>query len=156
MKKLLTISGLVVTLLVIVGLFYLRSIGMFASEPVYATAAGAINGYDPVAYFDEQRPVKGRQEHAMQWNGATWYFSSADRLQRFKADPERYAPQFGGYCAMAVASGYTAQTDPAAFAIVDDRLYLNFDPSVLEEWTQKRDAHIASGQQNWPSVLLGH
>ncbi len=153
--KILKWSAVVLVILAVGAIVFLRSMGMFASAPVYATAQGAIGGYDPVAYFDEQKPVKGSAEFTTDWNGATWYFSSAGRLQRFQAEPERYAPQFGGYCAMAVSGGYTAKTDPAAFAIVGDKLYLNFDASVQQEWNQQRDTLIAQAHKNWPGVLLG-
>lgn len=155
MKKLLLGSLFVVLLLLVGGVIFLRSMGVLATEPVYANAEGAIGGYDPVAYFDENKPVKGSQEFSTEWNGAVWYFSSADRKARFEAEPERYAPQFGGYCAMAVSGGYTAMSSPEAFAIVDNKLYLNFDAAVQEEWSAQQDELIAAAEENWPGALMG-
>lgn len=148
--------GISLLLLVLAGFVLARSVGMFASNPVYANSNGAIGGYDPVAYFDEQRPVKGSAELTTEWNGATWYFSTADRLSRFRAAPERYAPQFGGYCAYAVSQGYTAKTDPDAFAIVDNKLYLNFDVGTQQQWHAEKHQLIPAGHANWPNVLIGY
>lgn len=156
MKKVMIWAGPVLAILIVGGVLFLRSMGMFASDPVYATGNGAIDGYDPVAYFQAGEPVKGKQELSHQWNGADWHFSSQENLALFRANPEKYAPAFGGYCAFAVASGYTAKTDPQAFAIVNDRLYLNFDPPTQKDWIQDQKALIAAGQQNWPGVLVGH
>ncbi|MBX2856835.1 MAG: YHS domain-containing protein [Rhodobacteraceae bacterium] len=113
----------------------------------------ALNGYDPVAYFTEGRPVEGASEHAAEWNGAEWRFASAANREAFLADPEKYAPQFGGYCAWAVSRGYTASTDPDAWEIVGDKLYLNYSLSVRDQWRQDRAGNIAKGERNWPKVL---
>jgi YHS domain-containing protein len=86
----------------------------------------AIEGYDPVAYFNEGRPVEGKSEFSQEWMDATWYFASAENRDLFAADPEKYAPQYGGYCAWAVSQGYTANIDPQAWKVVDDKLYLNY------------------------------
>ncbi|MEM9046374.1 MAG: YHS domain-containing (seleno)protein, partial [Pseudomonadota bacterium] len=78
-------------------------------DPVYQSFLGtAIDGTDPVAYFTEGKPVEGTSDHVMEWNSATWYFASAENLAKFAADPAKYAPQYGGYCAWAVSQGYTA------------------------------------------------
>ena len=81
----------------------------------------AIEGYDPVAYFTEGHPVEGESGFAHDWMDATWYFASAENRDQFAADPDRYAPQYGGYCAWAVARGYTAKIDPEAWKIVDGK-----------------------------------
>ncbi|MEO1102835.1 MAG: YHS domain-containing (seleno)protein [Pseudomonadota bacterium] len=125
-----------------------------AKPEVYKDRQGvAIDGTDPVAYFTEGRPVAGSPEYTAEWNGATWRFSSAANRDAFRANPARYAPQFGGYCAWAVSQGYTASTTPEAWAIVDDRLYLNFSSGIHRRWARDRDSHIASARRNWPSVL---
>ncbi|MEL7173254.1 MAG: YHS domain-containing (seleno)protein, partial [Pseudomonadota bacterium] len=85
--------------------------------------------------------------------GATWRFSSAENRDLFVENPEKYAPQYGGYCAWAVAQGYTAATDPEAWAIVDDKLYLNYNKSVQAKWEKDVPGHIASADGNWPTVL---
>ena len=125
------------------------------TAPVYAEDGIAIDGTDPVAYFTEGRPVPGSSEHELMWNGATWRFSSAENLAAFEANPARYAPQFGGYCAWAVAEGYTASTVPEAWSIVDDKLYLNFSRRIQRRWERDVPGNIARGVANWPGVLGG-
>ncbi len=125
-----------------------------ADDPVYSTLLGtAINGYDPVAYHTEGRPVEGSSDFTLDWNGATWRFASAANRDTFAADPATYAPQFGGYCAWAVSQGYTASTDPDAWDIVDGKLYLNYSLDVRETWRRDRDAAISRANRNWPGVL---
>ena len=98
--------------------------GLAAAEKpeIFSSGGAAIQGYDPVAYFTEGKPVKGEGQHAYQWKGATWRFSSAANLERFAATPEKYAPQYGGYCAYGVASGYAVKTEPDAWSIVGGKL----------------------------------
>lgn len=123
--------------------------------PVYTGTFSntAVGGYDAVAYFTEQRPVKGDKRFVQQWQGAEWRFVSAENRDRFAAAPERYAPQYGGYCAWAVSQGYTASGDPQFWKIVDDRLYLNYDADVQRKWEKDIPGFIARGNQNWPAVL---
>jgi YHS domain-containing protein len=124
------------------------------APPVHATAQGiAIGGYDTVAYFTDGRPVLGSAEFAHRWNGVTWRFASADARDRFAADPEAYAPRFGGYCAWAISQNYIAPGDPLIWRIVDGQLYLNFNARARELWEADRPAAIARGHANWPSVL---
>jgi YHS domain-containing protein len=113
----------------------------------------AINGYDPVAYFTEKKPVAGKADITHSWKGTTWRFASAQNRDAFKAAPEKYAPQYGGYCAYAVAKGYTAKTDPQAWRVVDDKLYLNYSKSVQSTWEKDIPGYIRSGNKNWPAVL---
>jgi len=120
---------------------------------VYSFDGLAIRGADPVAYFTEGAAVKGVADYEYQWNGATWRFSSAENLAQFTANPEAYAPQYGGYCAKAVAEGYLASIDPDAWRIVDGKLYLNYSPGVQRQWQSDIPGHIASGDQHWPAVL---
>jgi hypothetical protein len=120
---------------------------------IFAPDGVALGGTDPVAYFTEGRPVRGRPEHALIWRGATWHFASAANRAAFEADPRAHAPQFGGWCAWAVAEGYTAPTDPGAWAIEGGRLYLNFDRRVQRRWERDIPGHIARAEANWPAVL---
>lgn len=115
----------------------------------------AIGGADPVAYFSEGRFVEGSRKFAADWNGASWRFASAENRQRFLAEPERYAPRYGGYCAYAVAHNYTAKIDPEAWSIVEDRLYLNYDKTVRARWSKKQGEFIEQADQNWPGLLSG-
>jgi YHS domain-containing protein len=113
----------------------------------------ALDGYDPVSYFKEGNPAKGNPAHAVTWNGATWHFGSAEHKAAFEANPQAFAPQFGGYCAWAVSHGYTAKGDPNAWRIVDGKLYVNYNATVQETWAKDIPGHIGSGEKNWPTVL---
>ena len=124
-----------------------------AEPPVYATGGIAINGYDPVGYFTEERAVKGSADFTSDWDGAILQFASAENKAMFDADPEKYAPKYGGYCAYAVSKNYIAKTDPDAWSIHEDRLYLNFSKSVRALWAVRKRHHITQADANWPSVL---
>jgi YHS domain-containing protein len=132
---------------------YLYSLGLYATAPVYQTARGALDGYDPVAYFTAGAPVAGKAGFTHEWNDATWHFASAENLAAFRQAPEKYAPQFGGYCAYAVANNYTAKTAPEAWHIEDGRLYLNYNLEVRETWRASKAEFIPAGERNWPAVL---
>lgn len=115
----------------------------------------AIEGYDPVAYFTEGRPVEGSREFTHEWMGAIWRFASAGNRDRFAAMPEDYAPQYGGYCAWAVAQGYTAKIDPEAWKIVDGKLYLNYDRNIQSRWEEDIPGNIGKADGNWPQIREG-
>lgn len=119
--------------------------GTFSSE--------AVQGHDPVAYFTEGKPVKGKSEFSTQYQGAEFKFASAENLAAFKADPEKYAPQYGGYCAWAVAEGKTAKGDADNWTIVDGKLYLNYNKKIQDRWEQDRANFIDMADTNWPEVL---
>lgn len=123
-----------------------------AGLTVFAERGLAIRGYDPVAYFVEGRPVRGQAAFTHGWNGATWRFASAANRDRFAADPAAFAPQYGGFCAFAVSEGYEAPIDPAAWKIVDGRLYLNYDRGVQRRWEADIPGRIAKGDANWPAL----
>lgn len=112
----------------------------------------ALDGYDPVAYFTEGRPVEGRAELRHEWNGAVWHFSTPEHRDLFAADPAKYAPQYGGYCAWAVSQGYTADIDPDAWKIVDGKLYLNYDLEVQKRWEQDVPGNIRKADEQWPRL----
>ena len=114
----------------------------------------AIKGYDAVAYFKDGIPVEGSKNFEIEWKDAKWRFASAAHRDIFAANPERYAPRYGGYCAWAVAQGATADVDPAnAWKIVDEQLYLNLNLKVKKLWEQDIESNIAKADANWPSVL---
>jgi YHS domain-containing protein len=128
--------------------------GLRAEKPVNTTWTGvAIKGYDPVAYFTQAKPVEGSDQFEFSWNGATWRFASAANRDLFVGAPEKYAPQFGGYCAWAVSRGYTANIDPAAWKIVETKLYLNYSLKVQKQWEEDVPGNIVKAQQNWPELL---
>ena len=141
--------------LAVLGLAAVAGPAWAAKDPIYTSTFSslAIRGTDPVAYFKDGRPVEGSSDFEHEWMGATWRFASAENLDAFKADPESYAPQYGGYCAWAVSQGYTASIDPEAWKIVDGKLYLNYSKSVQATWTQDIPGNIQRGDANWPGVL---
>lgn len=113
----------------------------------------AVGGYDPVAYFTASKPVAGKSGITHAWKGVTWRFASEQNRDLFKANPQAYAPQYGGYCAWAVSQGYTAKGDPNHWKVVDGKLYLNYDASVQRNWEKDIPGHISSANRNWPTVL---
>lgn len=126
-----------------------------AEDPIFTGpfSSVAIRGTDPVAYVREGRAVEGSPDHALEWLGAMWRFASEANLAAFRAEPERYVPQYGGYCAWAVANGYTASIDPEAWTIHEDRLYLNYSLSVQARWAEDIPGNVERANQNWPGVL---
>ena len=120
--------------------------------PVNADSGVAVHGYDVVAYFTDSKPVRGSTGYQHEWMGTIWRFASEQNLKAFAESPEKYAPQFGGYCAWAVGHNYTANGDPEAWRIVDGKLYLNYSRSVQKQWEQDRDKWIADGSRNWPAL----
>lgn len=129
--------------------------GSEASETlaVYVEDGVAIKGADPVAYFTEDAYVQGSDEFTHDWDGATWHFASAENRDMFASDPEKFAPEYGGFCAWAVSQGSTAPIDPTAWKIVDGKLYLNYDARVQAQWSEDIPGNIAKADQNWPGVL---
>jgi len=135
---------------------------LFAVAPAYADQAPvhtaflsnlAVGGYDPVAYFTDGRPVRGSAQFRTTHQGFEYRFASAEHLAAFRANPSRYQPQYGGYCAWAVAQGYTAAGNPQNWRIVDGKLYLNYNDEIQQRWERNIPGFIASANTNWPSVL---
>ena len=137
----------------LISFLFLSAAAVAQKAPVYSDSSGAIRGYDPVAYFTEGRPVKGSREFTHPWRGATWRFASAENRERFAAAPETYAPQYGGYCAYGVASGYAVKIEPDAWSVVDGKLYLNYDRGVQKTWQSDVPGYIRKADANWPRVL---
>lgn len=125
---------------------------LLAAEKVFTRGGAAIRGYDPVAYHLEKAPVKGERRFGYEWKGHEWRFKSVENRDRFIADPEKYAPQFNGFCAWAASQGYLASTVPEAWTIRDGKLYLNYSLSVRSTWLEDVDANIAAGDRNWPAL----
>lgn len=112
----------------------------------------AVSGYDPVAYFIDKTAKKGSKKHAHVYKDAEYRFASQKNLNAFKEDPEAYLPQYGGYCAWAVANGYTYRASPKHWSVVDGKLYLNFNGQVKKMWSEDIPRRIAEGDRNWPNV----
>ena len=113
----------------------------------------AINGYDPVAYFAVGKPVKGQDGFATEWMGAKWKFSSQANLDLFKANPEKYAPQYGGYCAYGVTQGSLIKVEPEQFTLRDGKLYLNFDADVQAKWLKDPAGYIKEADAKFQALL---
>jgi len=112
----------------------------------------AIKGYDPVAYFTLAKPVQGSAKFTAEHLGATYYFSSAQHQSMFKRDPNKYAPQYGGYCAFGVSKEYKFDIDPEAWAVVDDKLYLNLNQKVQNRWVVNKEELIVDANTVWTQI----
>ena len=147
-KKILSIGVLLLVMLLTVQ-------SAFAGRgPTYVDRKGmAIGGYDPVAYFKQEKAIAGRAEFQYEWNGGLWSFSSADNLASFQQNPEKYAPQYGGYCAYAVANNSYARIDPTIFTVDDGKLYLNYNARVQKRWRKKQSTFINDADEYWPQLL---
>lgn len=137
------------------------ALALLASALVVATAhAGdfferdgtALRGHDAVAYFKDAKPVKGSAEHKAEYKGSTFLFATKANRDAFAAEPARYAPQCGGYCAFGAAGGYKAAIDPTAFSVVDGKLYLNYNGAVQKQWSGDAPGFIGKADKAWPVV----
>lgn len=129
------------------------SLGAAAEERIFTRDGLAIGGTDPVAYFTQGQPVQGSPDYQLEWRHATWQFVSAEHRDRFRADPETYAPQYGGWCAWAVARGEAATTIPEAWKIVDGKLYLNYSRRIQRRWEADIPGNIEAADANWPDIF---
>jgi len=137
--------------LALAGLLAASSLAM-ADDEVFATEAGASRGYDPVAYHTEGKATPGAEAIVHRWNGATWHFASEENRDLFVANPQRYAPGYGGYCAYGTSNGYKVSTEPEAFAVVDGVLYLNYNVPVQNTWNKDRPGYIRKADGEWQSL----
>lgn len=123
--------------------------GLFSYQP----SGIAIRGYDTVAYFTEGKPIEGRDEYTTEWQGATWKFASREHLELFKADAEKYAPQYGGYCAYGVAQESLVKIEPDQWTIHDDKLYLNYNAKLNNKWRMDIPGYIRSADALFEKLL---
>lgn len=114
----------------------------------------AIKGYDTVAYFTDGTATRGLAAYTHVWKDTTWYFASAEHRDLFAADPEAYAPQFGGYCAWGILKDRLVHVDPEAWEIVDGKLYLNLNQKIHDEWAEKMENNIINARRKWPDILV--
>lgn len=132
-------------------LLLLATRSLFAQEnAIYQKNGIAIGGYDPVAYFTDNKPVEGKETFSFVWNDTKWLFNTQANLDAFKANPSMYAPQFGGFCAYGVSENHKSPTDPNAWTIVDNKLYLNYSKKVKELWSKDIPARIKKANNYWP------
>ncbi|MEO1609520.1 MAG: YHS domain-containing (seleno)protein [Pseudomonadota bacterium] len=113
----------------------------------------AIKGYDPVAYFEERRPRKGLVQFTLKHKGVEWRFSSAVNRARFQANPAKYEPAYGGYCAYGVSRGYLVKIEPDAWSIVNGRLYLNYNRQVRATWNKQPEVYIQRANANFSNLI---
>ena len=119
----------------------------FSSES--AEKITAIAGYDPVAYHTESKPVPGIGDFTYEWNDAKWHFSCKENMERFKKNPERYAPQYNGYCAFGLSRNDFVEVNPEAWAIVNGKLYLTYNHDIRNAWLKDKRNYIAKADRNW-------
>jgi len=112
----------------------------------------AIKGYDPVSYFTPGKSMPGSVDISYEWDGARWQFANAAHRDLFQSNPEAYAPQYGGYCALGMTTDVRGQIDPEAWAIVNGKLYFTYDRAALAKWRQNPAANIAQADQNWTKL----
>jgi YHS domain-containing protein len=126
--------------------------GVLQAQKTFSENGKAIRGYDPVAYHKENKAVAGADSLQFSWNNANWFFHSQENLQLFKADPGKYAPAYGGYCAYGVSENHLSPTDPEAFTIVNDTLYLNYNLKVRSLWQKDTKTRIQNANTYWPKL----
>ena len=112
----------------------------------------AIQGFDPVSYFETGIPQKGVRDFQSEYSNVSWFFSSAEHLRLFKLDPEKYIPQFGGRCSWAIAHNFLAKGNPTVWIIRNDRLYLFFSKGVKRQFIKNIEDNIEQAYQNWQSL----
>lgn len=153
LKQLLTAASLVLamtaTAMAADRINTLEKEGLFGYEP----NGIAIRGYDTVAYFTQSKPVEGSDQFSTQWSGATWKFSSQEHLDLFVADPEKYAPQYGGYCAYGVAQENLVKIEPDQWTVLDGKLYLNYNEKLNRKWQEDIPGFIKTADALFEKLL---
>ena len=131
--------------------FILTSAYAQAAEQIYTGYFNnkAVSGYDVTSYFEQGKPIEGSAKYRFKYKGAHWYFSSQKNLDKFKADPIKYAPQYGGHCAWAMSNDKTAPGNPPFWTIYKEKLYLNYDQNVLDTWRADKDYFIEKADVHW-------
>ncbi len=136
-------------------IFLLVSFTASAADPVETGTFNnkAIYGYDTVAYWTQSQAVKGDEQYSTAWRGADWYFANADNMSLFISNPEKYAPQYGGYCAYAMSNDSFASIDEEAFTIYKDKLYLNYNKRIMHKWLADKDEYILLANGFYPQKV---
>ncbi|MCF0042140.1 YHS domain-containing (seleno)protein [Dyadobacter fanqingshengii] len=133
--------------------FILTALGSYAQKSeIFAPGGKAIKGYDVVAFFKDAGPVAGADSLSYQYKDAQWLFANRANLDAFKANPDMYMPQYGGYCAYGTSQGHKAPTETDTWTIVNDKLYFNYNQKVKENWSKKRDELIRKADTEWPLI----
>ncbi len=137
---------------IIISVICLTHAASAQSSEVFAPSGIAINGYDPVAFFTEGKPIKGLREFNWSWRNVQWNFISQSNLDSFKTAPEKFAPQFGGYCAYGTSQGHKAPTQIDTWTIINEKLYFNYNMKVKGLWDKNRMDLIDSANVKWPGI----
>ena len=150
-SKGITMKRITLYVLLTVSMFY-ATLASAAVDAIYTGLFNnnAVSGYDTVAYFTMGKPVKGSDDYTYEYMGATWKFVSQEHRDLFIADPEKYAPQYGGYCAYAVANGDTASSEPDLWTIHEGKLYLNYSRRINRRWRDNMLEFIEQAEAEWP------
>lgn len=122
-------------------------------KPIFADKQGALRGYDPVAYFTLNEAVVGERSIYFDYANTRFYFASDQHRQLFLAEPVRYLPQYGGYCAYGMSRNFVVSIDPNAFTVADGKLYLNYSLGVRNTWLDNAPEYIAKADLNWATKL---
>jgi len=135
----------------------------WAAEPIntleksgfwgYKPSGIAIRGFDTVAYFTLGKAVKGNEAFATEYHGATWHFASLEHLELFKAQPDKYTPQYGGYCAYGVAVDSLVKIDGNSWDIIDGKLYLNYNKSLQKKWRKNIATYVQTADEKIDDLL---
>lgn len=153
MKKVLKIGGFVVVSLVMIMLvgalmMGIKPISFGMHHPVFESSGLALGGKDVVSYF-KGTPDQGNETLSHEWNGSKWLFSSPNNLEQFKNNPEKFVPQYGGYCAFAVSAGFTAPADPNIWHIENSKLYIFSNEDVKNEFKKNPQKMIEDCNKEW-------
>ncbi|MFT6925675.1 MAG: YHS domain-containing protein [Psychromonas sp.] len=146
------LANISIKILLLLSIFSCRSV--LAVDQVYTGyfSHKAISGFDAVAFFSEQKPLKGSAKFSLEYKGADWYFSSQHNLEQFKKNPDYFAPQYGGYCAWAMAENKIAPGKPPFWTIYQDKLYLNYDQDIQDLWLADKDNFIKKAAESWAKL----
>lgn len=128
------------------------SVGYAQKSEIFAPKGKAVKGYDVVAFFKEAKPLQGADSLAYHYKNADWLFASRANLEAFKADPDMYVPQYGGYCAYGTSQGHKAPTEAETWTIVENKLYFNYNMKVKDNWSKKREELIQKADLQWPLI----
>lgn len=154
MKTIVNLSIRFAFICALIGGFVATSLFSQTSYSVDKTGV-AVKGYDVVAYFLDSKPMQGKAEFTHEWMGAKWHFASAEHLAAFKSAPEKYAPEYGGYCSYGVCmKNAKYETDPTAWKIVEGKLYLNYNKDTEAMWAKEGSKAISKGNENWKSLTM--
>ena len=136
--------------LLLTALLWNGPIAASGDQSLYIEDGVALAGYDPVAYHTMQEAVRGSDQYAVEWQGALWHFVSQDHADLFAAEPAKYQPRYGGFCAFGVSKGYRMTPDMTAWEVHDGQLYLYFDDETGKAWAEDRAVNTTKAEKNWP------